>query len=209
MRKAAFIVALIMMSTLSHASQKAVTDNGAEVILYENGTWKYAKEGVSALPKLTTNSKKYKKHSNASFQLKSKKNNVAVWLEPKKWSFQKSKANSEAEYQFMLKGQDLHGLLISEQIQIPMETLTQIALDNAKKAAADARVVSREYVTVNGQRMIRMIIKGTIQGIKFTYLGHYYSNQKGTTQLLTYTSENLFDKYKSEALKFINGLALQ
>ena len=209
MQKSITIIFLSLFCMSSYAAQKAITDNGSEVILYENGTWKYANKQDDQLPTISSSSKKYYKNKSATFQLKSKKNNVAIWLNPKQWSFQKSKANSEAEYQFMLKGQDLHGLLITEAIQIPMETLTQIALDNARKAAADAKVVSRQYRVVNGQKMIAMEIIGTIQGIKFHYYGYYYSNSKGTTQLLTYTSDNLFGKYKGEAEQFLNGLALQ
>jgi len=42
-------------------------------------------------------------------------------------------------------------------------------------------------------------------GIKFIYLGYYYSSPKGTIQLLTYTSSNLLDEYKKDLKEFLNS----
>ena len=44
------------------------------------------------------------------------------------------------------------------------------------------------------------------QGMNFSYMGYYFSNESGTTQLLTYTYENLFDKYKDKCEELLNGL---
>lgn len=209
MKKLVLIAIAAMFSFTCFAVQKAMTDKGEEVLLYDNGTWKFANERLNKPAEFKYNKKKYYKSKKATFELKSKKNDVAVWLDPKKWSFSKSKSNSEAEYQFQLKGADLHGLLISEAIEIKVETLVNIALENAKRAAPDARIVSQEYRTVNGLRLVQLNILGTIQGIKFSYLGYYYSNSKGTTQLLTFTSENLFPKYRKAAETFLNGLTRQ
>lgn len=209
MKKPVLIAIIALFSFACYAGQKAITDKGEEVMLYDDGTWKFLSGNASKPKEFSVNQKKYKKSRKASFQLKSKKNDVAIWLDPKKWSFTPSTSNSEAEYQFMLKGEDLHGLLISEAIEIKVETLVNIALDNAKRAAPDARIVSQEYRTVNGMRVVQLNILGTIQGIKFAYLGYYYSNSKGTTQLLTFTAENLFPKYKKAAEEFLNGLTMQ
>ena len=50
-----------------------------------------------------------------------------------------------------------------------------------------------------------MQMDGTIQGIKFTYYGYYFSSPNGTIQLLTYTSSNLLNEYKKEFEDFLNG----
>ena len=49
-----------------------------------------------------------------------------------------------------------------------------------------------------------MQMDGTIQGIKFSYFGYYYSDKSGSTQLLVYTASNLADKYKIEIENFLN-----
>ncbi|OKS89220.1 hypothetical protein RG47T_4703 [Mucilaginibacter polytrichastri] len=51
-------------------------------------------------------------------------------------------------------------------------------------------------------------MSGTIQGIKIKYLGYYYSDQKGTVQLLAYTSAMLYKEARAEMETFLNGLVL-
>ena len=54
-----------------------------------------------------------------------------------------------------------------------------------------------------------MEMKGTLQGIKFMYLGYYYSDDSGSTQFLAYTGSSLVGKYKSEINDFLNGFVVQ
>ena len=49
-------------------------------------------------------------------------------------------------------------------------------------------------------------MEGTIDGFSVFYYGYYFSNDKGTTQFVTYSTTNLFDFYKVEIEKFLNGL---
>ena len=51
-----------------------------------------------------------------------------------------------------------------------------------------------------------MQMNGTIQGIKFTYFGYYYSNESGSIQFITYISQNLFEQSKEQMEKFLNGI---
>ena len=87
--------------------------------------------------------------------------------------------------------------------------MAQIALENAKKAAPDARIVKEEYRVVNGNKVIYLEMEGTIQGIKFKYLGYYYSDRSGSTQYLTYTGANLVGEYKKDIERFLNGFTVQ
>ena len=47
--------------------------------------------------------------------------------------------------------------------------------------------------TVNGEDTLKSVY------------GYYYSNENGTIQILTYTGEKLFDKYKEDIELFLNG----
>ena len=141
--------------------------------------------------------------------LKSSSNNSAFWINAKKWSFKKSKTNVEAEYEFSLKGGDLHGMAITEGLEIPIEYLINIALENAQAEAPDAKIVSQEYRIVNGHKVIYLEISGTMYGISFTYFGYFYSDSSGTTQFIAYTGTSLADKYRSEINDFLNGLDKQ
>ena len=188
----------IFLCTSSYASQKAITDTGKEVILNNDGTWEYSDNAQKATNIIQTNRKKFKRPRDSSFLLKSTKNNSAYWINTDKWVFKKAKDTGTAEYTFQLKGKDLYGMAITEGAEIPLESLANIALSNARGIAPDAKSVKQEFRIVNGKKVLYMEINGTIQGINFTYLGYYYSDASGATQLVTYTTTNLVDKYKSK-----------
>ncbi len=198
---------LIACCQTANAQIKAITDTGSEVVLYEDGTWKYTEvdpsDGTAAIPE---NNKKFSKGKNSTFLVKSNKVDIGVWIDPKAWHFEKGTTEDAYEYQFALKGGDLYGMMIAEKTQIPIETLKTIAIGNAREAAPDVRVVKEEYRQVNGLKVLLMQMSGTIQGIKFTYYGYYYSNANGTIQFLTYTGADLFDDYADQIEVFLNGL---
>ena len=203
------IVLLIMglMGTVIYAEQNAITDTGEKVILHTDKTWEYSKQTTKI--EITTNTEKFATPENAKFLLKSTKNNTACWLNSDLWSFEKASSNAAAEYKFRLKGSDLYAMSVAEAVPIPMESLSNIALKNARDVAPDVKIVRREYRVVNGTKVLFMEMKGTTQGIKFTYLGYYYSDDLGSTQLVTYTGTNLVKKYKSKMMDFLNGFTIQ
>lgn len=88
-----------------------------------------------------------------------------------------------------------------------MDSLTEVALQNARNAAPDMRIIKREYRNVNGVRAIYMEMRGTTQGADFTFSGYYFSNDSGTTQFLTYTGTNLLGMYDAEIRSFLNGFS--
>ena len=50
-----------------------------------------------------------------------------------------------------------------------------------------------------------IVMEGTMQSIKFTYLGYYFCDSSCTTQYLIYTVSNLVKKYKKDIDDFLNG----
>jgi hypothetical protein len=206
MKQTFFLSALLFLTIIAFSQKKAITDTGEEVILYNDGTWKYANDSVDKEAEIATNPKPFKKSVSSSFLVKSTNFNVGVWVDPKKWSFTKSVDNEAAEYEFTLKGKDLYGMMITEGLEIPLETLKSIALDNAKDAAPDSKIIKQEYRNVNGKKVLCLHINGTTEGIKFSYYGYYFSNEKGTLQFVTYTAQNLFEKYLPDMEELLNGL---
>lgn len=201
------LLAFTFFITVCQAQQKAVTESGEEVILNENGTWEFAdKKDTVAAAEIKTNPKEFKKSANASFLLKSSRCKIGVWLDPKKWKFEKAENNDAAEFEIQLKGQDLYGMIISEKIEIPLATLKTLAVQNAKQAASDVKIVNEEYRIVNGVKMLQMQMTGTMQGIKFVYFGYYYSGPVGTVQFLTYTSQNLLSSYVKDMEELLGGM---
>ena len=206
MKKSILVLICIYSVNFIQAQQKAVTETGAEVILYDDGTWKFQNEDELTIVEVRTNPIKLKKSEGATFLLKSNNLNVGFWLDPKLWSFKKQTENEAAEYKLLLKSGDLYGMIITEKVEIPLETLKSLALENGQKVAPDLKIVKEEYRNVNGLKVLLLEMSGTTQGIKFSYYGYYYSNTNGTVQFITYTSTKLLNSYKSKIEILLNGL---
>ena len=206
MKKVILLLICLSFATQVSAQKKAVTEQGEEVILYEDGTWKFVNPDELLITEIPTNPAAFKKSEDASFLLKSTRLNLGFYINPKVWSFHKAVDNPEAEYELSLKGGDLYGSIITEKIEVPLETLKFIALENGKSIAPDFRVIKEEYRMVNDLKILFLQMDGTMQGIKFSYYGYYYSSPSGTVQFITYTSQNLLDDYRNDCDTLLNGL---
>jgi hypothetical protein len=205
--KTKLLILFSCIITLQINSQiKAVTETGETVILNDNGTWIYENNEEIEELEIPINSKTFSKGDASTFLLKSTKFDMGFWLDPKKWSYKKADNNPEAEYELQLKGEDLYGMIISEEIEVPIETLKGIAIENGKAVAPDLKIVKEEYRMVNGLKVLHLQMNGTMQGIKFSYYGYYYSNESGTVQFITYTSQNLLNKYQIKCEELLNGM---
>ena len=198
----------MLIGSYAFAQQKAVTETGEEVILYDDGTWKYLKDQDKDRGRIPTNKMVYTKSEASTFLVKSNIFSIGYYIDPKLWTFGKGENNPEAEYEFKYKEGELYGMVVNEEIEIPLKNLRKIAFDNAQGVAPDAEVVFEEYRMVNEQKVLVMEIHGTIEGIKFAYFGYYFSNENGTCQFITYTSQALMKKYKSAAENLLNGMVL-
>lgn len=206
MRQILFTALLLLAVCYTQAQINALTETGDEVVLYHDGTWAYTNDSVAEGYEIKMNETAFTRDKKSSFLVKSKKLNIGVWMDPKTWTFAKGVEGEAAEFDFEKKGEDLYGMLITEKLQIPIETLKTVAIENARDAAPDIKLIQEEYRMVNGIKVLMMQMSGTIQGMRFTYYGYYYSNENGTIQLLTYTGENLLPGYLNDIETFINGL---
>ncbi|MBP7261213.1 MAG: hypothetical protein KBB37_07995 [Bacteroidia bacterium] len=208
MRKLALVSTLLFCTFLVNAQIKALTENGEEVVLYSDGTWK-ALEKSDLENSVDTNTKQaFVKPTDAAFQLKSQKTNISININTKLWSFKKATSNEDAEYDFQSKSKEMYAMLITEKIEIPIKNLRKIALSNARSVAPDVQIIKEEMRKVNGQYYLCMQMNGTIEGIKFTYYGYYFSSSKGTVQFISYTAQNLFESYKSDMESLLNGMSV-
>ncbi|MDN4503430.1 hypothetical protein QX776_13545 [Alteromonadaceae bacterium BrNp21-10] len=191
------------------ASTTAMTENGDVVILNKDGTWQYQDENAAMEVEIPTNPNKFTQPDSSNFTLKSSKTNSSFAINSKKWKFKKNKNGHEsAEYTFEFNDGDIYGMAISEQVQVDVEELVKIAFNNALAAAPDTQIIKKEYRMVNGHKVIYMEMIGTIQSIKFQYLGYYYSNESGSTQFLAYTGANLVKKFQDDIDNFLNGFSV-
>jgi len=200
---------LVIFSTLSNANQTAVSDTGDIVILKSDGTWSYqSNENIKEFAEIPLNKKEFNKGKKASFNLKSQVTNSQFSFNPKLWSFEKEIGDSH-EYSFTLKGEDLYGMVITEGMELPIETLASAAMINFRSVAPAAKVIHKEYRVVNGNKVLYMETLAPISGVEFVYKGYYFSNESGSTQYLVYTSNGLAGKYKNETSEFLNGFSVQ
>lgn len=211
MHRFLLMLCLVIISSSVTSQTKALTENGREVLLFENGTWKYSQDSSGTNPgsadSLAINKNKFVKTAGATFLVKSTVFNIGVFINPAKWTFTAHKDNeTNPEYRFSLKSGEGYVMMVTEKTEIDLENMRQIAFMNAQKAALDVKETSAEYRIVNDKKMLCLKFQGTIKGIKFVYFGYYYSNAKGTVQLLSFSSRQYFDSLQKELESFLNGM---
>lgn len=209
-----FFICLCLGAALSShqvfSAEQAMTNSGKVVILKDDGTWSYQNlEDVDDFEKpLEVNSGVFNKPETSDFLLKSKVNDSAFWFNSKKWKISSEANNEDAEYSVEYRDGDVYGLMLTEGVEIIDKDFIKIAHENILKIDPNAKVIEKEYRMVNGNKVIYMRNDFLFSGIKASYLGYYFSNSKGSTQFIAYTSTNLVDKYKAEIDNFLNGFVL-
>ncbi|HJP91351.1 MAG TPA: hypothetical protein VJ875_05320 [Pyrinomonadaceae bacterium] len=195
------LVLMAASAGLCQTTIKARTESGKEVILSSDGTWKYAAE------LRPTTSTLRNKPVGATTLFKAPQGGFGIWYDDTKWLL-KPQSDNRPEIEFKLKRGDAYAIAIIEELNIPLATLKQIAIENAKNAAPDVRVVLEETRTVNNKEVLCMRFDGTVKGIPLSYYGYYYGGKQGAIQLLTFTGRDLFAKYEQELSDFLNGLEI-
>lgn len=209
MRLLATVVALFLLSGVASGQTKAVTENGEEVILYNDGTWK-----STAAPKpgwdTRLDTPALKKSDKATFLVKGKKLKYGVWIDPKKWKFsgEKNPTVPAAEYFFTMKDGDVYGMTVPEGIEVNFESLPGLALKMAQNIDPNAHIIHEETRKVNGVLVKFIELKASTQGIDFDYLGYYYSGPEGIVRLLVFTSQNLMATNRKTIEELLNGFTL-
>lgn len=201
MKLTIIITGFILFSFASVFSQepiKAKTDAGREVILRPDGTWTYVPEAPPVvIPKPVFGKKLFKPD----------RGNFGVWYDETKWR-RNTRPDEPGRTSFDLIRGDGYAVIVVEELGIPITSLRSIALDNAKEAAPDAKIVFEQSRKINGMDVLVMKIEGTISEIPFRFYGYYYGGKQGTIQLLTYTGQSLFPKYEQDFQEFLNGLEI-
>lgn len=199
----------VSMSAGAFAQTKAVTEYGEEIFLYNNGTWKYANASSVLIADESKPPKICTKPGNATFLYKSARYGYGIWLDPKKWSFKKEKNTVEsAEVYLELKGEPAYALTIPEKLDMPSETLVEMALTNFREAAPDAEIVLRENRIVNGHPVVFLQMEGTVKSMHFVFLGYYYTASKKTIQFAAYTVFSQLSTYQKEIEELLNGFTI-
>lgn len=181
---------------------RATTEDGRKVILKKDGTYR-----VVESPKPSAlGSQAYQKPVKATAVCKPKGDRFLIWYDPSVW--REEDTTNSTKPSFIHKDGDIRAVDIAERIETSIEALKEIAVNNARQAAPDARVTFEENRVVNGKNLLCMKIEGTIKGIKFVYLSYYYAGRAGIIQHITYAPANLFSEYETDMTNFLNGLVI-
>lgn len=197
---------LALAPIAAQAAQNAITDTGRQVILNDDGTWRYVAPPDDP-DSVDVSEQEFTRPADASFKLKSKVNDSVFWLDPTEWTFQNGV--EDKEYEFELKSGDVYGMAITERIRFDLDAMMNIGLEIARQAAPDLEVNRREYRVVNGEKVGFMRFTARTGGAEFAFLGYYYAGPSGSTQLLVWTGLNLLDRYERTMQDLLNGLAVE
>jgi hypothetical protein len=205
MKHLGFVAFLLLMSIFSFAQQRAVTDQGEQVVLYNDGTWVYVEKDSIRRDEVAINQLPFSKSKKASFLLKSKRIDIGCWIDPKVWKFRTSQSHEAAEFEIDHVDGSMYALIITEKLDVPTESLGNLAIQNALAAAPDLKVTTKEYRNVNGIKVLMMRMTGTIEDMRFSYFGYYYAADGGATQFLAYASEEFMEENLTEVEDLLNG----
>lgn len=209
--KVAFLFPLILISLSLFSQQTATTKDGKTVILNDNGTWVYQTDSDSNNKTQFKDSLliKFNKSFAAKTLLKSERTDHALWYNETKWTRSDMKPTEASEFLLKLKDQDGYCITVVEKIEIPIENFSTIVLKSLKMRGAENVLVEKEeFRLVNGIRVLFMQFSATMSGMNFTYVGYYFSNESGTSQVLCYTAKNLFKQYQQEFMTMLNGFVV-
>jgi hypothetical protein len=197
-----FVSIMVLFQGIGYAQDiRAKTENGREVILKSNGTWVFVDVG-----KPSPDRGSFQKSERSTSVFTAKGGKFSVWFDPSKWTKEETEKTGRTFFRHV--DGDVYAFLIPERISMTSAAIKEIAIENAKGAAPDAKVTYEEKRKVNGKEILCMRIAATSKGINFMYNGYYYGGKEGTVQFVTYTSENLFQEYEPAMTELLNGLVV-
>ena len=199
----------------ANAQIEAYTSNGDTVLLFDDGKWDYKnnlteasiESHIDTLPAL--NPEKFYKPKSAKAVAKGRNAAYEIAYAASKWDREIKKLQSGTDMEFHYKNSEGFILTIYESVELPMATLRNIALSNARGVSSDFEILEQEMRTVNDQPMLYMRFNATIQGIKFAYMGYYASFPEGSLQVLAFSYLDIFDSLKPAFQDFLNGIIVK
>ncbi|SIT97582.1 hypothetical protein SAMN05660493_02304 [Epilithonimonas bovis DSM 19482] len=159
------------------------------------------------MDEIVTNNTSFSKSKDATFLLRSQKLNAGIYFNPKQWKTVKADISPIAEYTFQDTTNQSYGVFVSEKAPIQtLKNLKDLIISNVQKRASFFRLISSEYRTLNGIKVLYLDYSANFQGMDFHYLANYYLTEEGYAGVFSYTFENLFLSSRINIEDLINGL---
>lgn len=203
-----FITLLVGFYTC--AQVKAVTEDGNDVILFDNGTWKFVNESdAQSLEKIDENPAVFGKSTDQSILMKSSRLDAGLYYNPKKWKISNQTPAPHIEYFFTDKNIEnpLFGFMTTEKLQIhDLKSLKNLMLASIQKNVDYFRLKQSEYRTVNGLKVLYLRYAANVKGLDFEYGTYYYLTNSGYCAVVFYSAQSEFEKNSAAAGQFLNGI---
>jgi|GEM_PF-2873462 len=132
----------------------------------------------------------------------------ALHLKPGVWNKADKPTNPLAEVMFVHKSNNIYAMIISERVAAPLEVLRKAAFDNMRSVDKNVHIVEEEARIVGGVDVLCVTSKLTSQGIPLVFHNYYYAGKAGMIQIITWTSENLYEESKAEMDNFLDSFVL-
>lgn len=201
----------MILSLKIFTDEYAITDGGRKILIHDNGTWEYyvekkieKKEEVKPIEKI-----EYTKSENVKAEIKGSRKTYSIWYDNSKWTSAKAKSNgNNIEYEFLNMDNLVSAMTIYEKTKMPIDTLKELVLFNAKKDGVNVQLLESIYKEVNNNKLLYMKYSVIIDGYSHFFCGYIFSNEKGSYQFFAKAkAENYSDK-KADIEELINGLVI-
>lgn len=222
---ASFVLAFLVACACASAQDLgAVTEDGRDVILHEDGTWAFAEgaaegsaagaeadipagsEDVAVAEDPAPGTPEFSTPESAISKVTSKKARFSVYYDPTVWVIDKLK-DQDAEYMFTLGDAAVYARLIAEKGSFDLAVMHDAIIANVKKTARSFEVLEEGKAIVNGQEIMTLKAKGKMQGIEVVFYWYYWSGKAGTVQLFGYASRDDFEEHFEDIQDLLNGLS--
>ncbi|WP_080778150.1 hypothetical protein [Chryseobacterium phocaeense] len=204
------LLAFIIFSFSLKAQIKAMTEDGKEVVLFENKTWKFVNESdAKTLETITSNEQSFEKSKESTFIVKSKNVDGGFYYNPKKWKIVKAPNTSTfVEYAFNNNSNSaVYGLFVSEILPVQsLKNLKDILIPNIQRNADYFRLKNSEYRMINNIKVLHLEYSANVKGLDFEYIANLYLTSTGYTSISVYTYANQYEASKKEMEDFANGI---
>lgn len=211
------IIILLLIQMNATCQTKAVTEKGDTIFIYNNGTWSYELleespevnemsflEAVIEIDTLTT---PFSTPKSANKVLKNENNQFTIKYNDSLWKrVPPATLNDDAEFALQGKDADVWCVVISEETTIAKDMLLKIAKQTMEEnTGSEAEILKTELRSVNGYDVIRGTLKANFSGINFIFDTYYYSDELGSVQFTTWTSDKLWERNQELILDLLNG----
>lgn len=208
--KKTILAALVILSFSAKSQTKAMTEDGKEVVLFDNKTWKFVNESDDkVIETISTNEQLYEKAKEATFIVRSKNVEAGFYYNPKKWKITQTPISTPfLEYAFMnTSNSSLYGLFASEIMPIQsLKNLKDIVISMIQRRVDYFRLKKSEYRTINGIKILHIEYSANVKGLDFEYISNFYLTAEGYSNISTYTYANQFEANKEQMEDFVNGI---